>query len=222
MRWDGEPRTGDLVTISLPEAPVGGGTAATYHPQTGAQLTAPAAEGEYLLRYLSGNRREVLGTQRIEVAPALAAVAAPATVEGNQVFPVRWSGPAGPGDRIVLVDPKAGSRAPAVLSHANATGGAATQLRAPAESGEYEVLYRTAQGTALARQRLTVAMEPVVLQVRGPVKAGKPFQVQFTGSTGPGDVITYQPAVGPKGTDLLQRCAWRACAPGRTVRARPL
>ncbi|NRF72214.1 hypothetical protein HLB44_35045 [Aquincola sp. S2] len=113
--------------------------------------------------------------------PAVGCALAPPDLEGNRAFQVRWSGPAGAGDRIVLVDPQGSSRAASLLSHAIATGTTAANLRAPAQSGEFDVLFRMAQGIALAGQRLTVAMEPIVLRVPGPAKAGKPFQVQFTG-----------------------------------------
>ena len=195
VSWNGTAKLGDTVSISLPEVPVGGGASYPYVKNTGkAIVTAPDVPGVYELRYLEQQSRQVLGSLELEVAPAGAQVTVPPTVSGNQIFEAQWTGPANRGDQILLLDP---SEAKSVtIAYANARpGGSPAKLRAPSRSGEFSVVYRTENGVVLAQERLTVSMTPIVLNVKNPVKSGKPFIVQWTGNAGAGDTITYTPVV---------------------------
>ncbi|TFW28189.1 VWA domain-containing protein [Massilia arenosa] len=192
VTWDGAAMDGDSVTLSLPEVPLGGGAGFSYLKKTGkAVVTAPETPGAYELRYLDKKGGKPLGTLALTVEPAEAFVTPPPTVPGNKPFLVKWGGPANRGDMIYLVEGKK------QLAYANPTKGSDAKLRAPARSGEFEVVYQTQNGKVLATQRVTVAMEPIVLRLAGLVAKGKPFTVAFTGSVGDGDVVSYTPVVDP-------------------------
>ncbi|HEY5799744.1 MAG TPA: VWA domain-containing protein, partial [Burkholderiaceae bacterium] len=172
--WTGTSEEGDTITLSLPEVPHGGGTGYTYNKKNAKAIaTAPETAGQYELRYLDKKSKR-LGTLLVTVEAAAASIEAPPTVIGNAKFEARWTGPANPNDQIRLIDPEA--RPGSSIAYWNAAAGTPAKLRAPARSGEFEVIYGTVNGTVLARQRITVAMEPITLRMAGPVKAGQPFQ----------------------------------------------
>ncbi|HEY5799490.1 MAG TPA: VWA domain-containing protein, partial [Burkholderiaceae bacterium] len=109
VSWSGyDTKAGDLVSISLPETPSGGGSVVQLEAKAAsAAVRAPEEPGVYEIRYLQRVTNAVAGKLAVTVIAAEASVQAPATVGGNQPFAVQWSGPKNAGDTLLLVDPEA-------------------------------------------------------------------------------------------------------------------
>jgi Ca-activated chloride channel family protein len=201
--WTGPDAQGDYVTIVA-----AGATEWTNEPYfytatndgTGT-LTAPTADGAYVLWYVSGADEAILARVAIGVTPFEGALLGPDEVEAGTEFEVSWNGPDGPGDYVTIVAEGADrwTNEPYFYTTVGDTG----TLIAPVEDGDYELWYVAgADDTVFATRPITVTPYEVTLDAPDQVAAGADFDVTWTGPDGPSDYITIVPAGSAEGAYL--------------------
>lgn len=128
-------------------------------------MPAPAAAGQYALRYLGGPDRIVLAERPITVTAPAASIAVDGSVSPGQPFSVRWDGPAARFDEIRVTAPSDSETLAAARLGEPASP---VTLTAPSRPGVYLVRYwSAASGVALASAPLTVAGLPPAEAVPG-------------------------------------------------------
>jgi hypothetical protein len=197
--WTGPNRPGDAIAI----APVGAASDAqldgipTVSGPT-VKLLLPVDEGEYEVRYLSGESKSALETVPYRVTPAAAAtlesaVSAPAASD----LLVSWTGPSHAWDRVCIVP--AGAPDDRFVDELAIVADVAkpATLRAPLEPGAYELRYLLAGKKVLARMGVTITASAA--RVAGPssVQAGAPFHFSWSGLRDKRDIV----GIVPVGTD---------------------
>lgn len=190
IAWAGPGGRYDDMQIARPDMADGDYLAAARLPANGsaAVLQAPLPAGAYELRYWSGADRMVLHRQALNLAAPSASLDAPEAVDGATGFAVAWSGPAGPGDRIILAEP-AMPAVESVFAALPRLDGAAVMLSAPATPGTYELRYVAGRDAILARRTISVTAAAAALTVPGAVVAGETFAVSWQGPAAPLDEI---------------------------------
>ncbi|MGD9740674.1 MAG: hypothetical protein AB7U48_14905, partial [Bauldia sp.] len=149
---------------------------------------APYAAGNYELRYWSGALGRVIGKTAIAVTLPTATLDAPATVAGGQPIVVNWTGPAGFGDHIAIVDLADVTR-PLSRSVA-ATSGRPVTVTAPITAGTYEIRYLAGlDGLVLAQQPLEVTATTIAVTAPDRIEAGQTFVAEWQGPGAPLDEI---------------------------------
>ncbi|WP_147306608.1 MULTISPECIES: VWA domain-containing protein [unclassified Wenzhouxiangella] len=144
------------------------------------ELTLPPEEGEYELRYIRRQGRQILAGETITVEPVQATLTAPDTAAAGDDITVEWEGPDYRRDYIAITRPDDDPG-----RHINFTytkDGSPLELKMPAESGDYEIRYIQRQDrTILARHPITV--EPVEASVSAPdtAAAGDDITVEWEG-----------------------------------------
>ncbi|WP_162791877.1 VWA domain-containing protein [Sulfitobacter sp. DFL-23] len=100
------------------------------------QLTMPTEPGEYEVRYVLNQDREVIATAMITLTEVKASVTPPAEAVAGAVVPVPWEGPDYKNDFIAIG--KVGEK---YTNYTYTRDGSPVQLTMPTEPGEYEVRY---------------------------------------------------------------------------------
>ncbi|HTM77356.1 MAG TPA: hypothetical protein VL133_06980 [Devosia sp.] len=154
VSWSASIHPNDLVTI----VPVGAdeGSYATYvrvHDNSQDKLVAPAEPGLYEVRYVLNEGRRTLASAPVEVVEAEIGISGPALVRAETPVRVTWSSSVHPNDMITIVPAgaDAGSYGTYLRVHDKLQG----DLKAPAETGLYEVRYILNEG------RRTLASYPL-------------------------------------------------------------
>ena len=150
VRWDNPIHSRDRVTLVARDADDDARGSRSQRSRvrgnTSTTLVAPSEPGDYELRYQLNQNREVMGRLPVRVVDARVAVAAPAQVEADERFDVRWSEPIHSRDRVTIVPVDAaedarGSRGQRTRVRNNTS----RSLTAPSEPGDYEVRYQLNQ-----------------------------------------------------------------------------
>jgi len=118
------------------------------------ELHAPVSPGDYELRYQSDRVKGVFARRPLEVLPAEILLDAPAEVAAGTRFEVQWKGPDGDKDYLTVVP--AGAKPGAYLDYKYTRDGSSLTLRAPEESGAYEVRYQSDR-----EKNVTFASRPI-------------------------------------------------------------
>jgi len=152
VSWTGPNNAADYLTLvpkSLPDGQYGNYTYTTKgSPLT---LTAPIAEGDSELRYMTGQGAKVLQRFPIRVIAAKIELDAPATAAAGSKVSVTWSGPNNTGDYITLVPQSLADGQYA--SYANTDAGSPLTLVALKSAGLAEIRYMSGQGGKVLKRR---------------------------------------------------------------------
>jgi Ca-activated chloride channel family protein len=210
--WTGPDLPGDRITLAPAEGGDGDFSACLFTTVgTPLTLTSPVIPAKYMVRYVSSFGR-VLARAPLEVYEVLAIVDGPAEVAPGEEFEVAWQGPADPQDYISLAPVEADNEE--YLSWSPIDAAPSLRLRAPRQSGSYELRYvHAADGEVLARQPILVAAEAVSLHAPDQVGVGTRFEVEWTGTPGSNDFI----AVAPKGAPNRRHLDWSYTSAGRPL-----
>jgi hypothetical protein len=190
VRWTGPDNAGDYVGIGDAD-PKGRPYVAYAYTNAGnpIPLVAPDKPGAYELRYFLGNDDKVIASRPITIGSVTASVTAPASVAAGAKFTVSWTGPNNPRDFVTIVKAGAPERDYGPYSYTEA--GATLELRAPDQTGQYEVRYLTGQTYAtLGSAKLSVTANSANLQAPAEAVAGSTFAVSWKGPNNPHDYIT--------------------------------
>lgn len=193
VSWTGPGNPGDHLTVSrIGSTPTRFRACIPTSHGDPATIVAPAEEGEWEIRYLTGQSWRILARSPIVVSDVRVILSSPESVRVGRPFEVDWEGPADEADYISLA--AAGTAAGAYLNLHLAEHGSPAKLFAPQEAGDYEVRYvRGTDDQVLRRAILTVDSPPVSLSAPTRAKAGTRFEVQWTGPDRSGDLITIAP-----------------------------
>jgi Ca-activated chloride channel family protein len=117
---------------------------------------------------------------------------APDTALAGSAFEVSWTGAVSSSDFITVVP--AGSDEGTVEGHVRVRDDSENDLRAPGQTGLYEVRYVLEEGRrTLASQRIEVTEPEVTLAAPNEIRAGSAFSVTWTGTVSRSDYITIVP-----------------------------
>jgi Ca-activated chloride channel family protein len=199
--WQGPANRDDYLTIVKAGAEAGSYGDYSYtregNPVT---LRAPDNPGDYEVRYLSGHGNATVAEAALRVDAADASVAVPAAVKAGETFRVRWQGPDNKGDYVTIV--KASAEPGSYGNYTGTKAGNPLTLRAPDESGDYEVRYLSGRGnTTFASTRISIQPVKASLDAPASVTTGEVFQARWQGPDYRKDYVTLVPANAPSGKD---------------------
>ena len=161
-----------------------------------AKLRAPADPGLYEVRYVLFVNRKTVTSRQIEVADPQITLQVPESTLTGAEFDISWAGTVNAQDYITIVpmgsDEGVYGNYIVVRDHNN------SELKAPAETGMYEVRYVLREGNkTLASEMIEVTAPEVTVSGPTSVVTGAKFDVTWTGAVHDQDYITIVPA----GTD---------------------
>ncbi|WP_334193887.1 vWA domain-containing protein [Pararhodobacter sp.] len=151
-----------------------------------AQIAVPATPGRYTLRYVEhveGQDPRVLAAQPLEVTAIAYALEAPDSAMAGAMLSVGWTGPAGEGDYIDVIEAGA-TRTNTAAADAYVNEGNPLSLILPLAPGLYDIRYivEGSEGRVAALTRpLTVTAPQATLSAPERVGPGTEFAIDFTG-----------------------------------------
>ncbi|HUF56320.1 MAG TPA: VWA domain-containing protein [Thermohalobaculum sp.] len=189
VAWEGPEQKNDFIAVARADQQ-GGQSVNSVWVREGnpAALLMPPEPGEYELRYVLYDGREVLARQPITVTEVAAALEAPAEAVAGSTVQVGWEGPDYQNDFISVAKPdqQGGQSVNSVWTR----NGEPAALVMPAEPGEYEIRYVQYQDrTVLARQPVTVTEVTASVTAPSEAPAGANVPVEWTGPDYPNDFI---------------------------------
>jgi len=133
-------------------------------------LQAPAEPGMYEIRYLLREGSKTVAAVTVEVTEPEVTIAAPSEVRAGEDLRVTWTGTVSSGDYINLVP--FGEPDDAYGQYSQVRDKNEYDLKAPAETGLYEVRYMLREGSrVLARQTVEVLAADAKLNTGGDITA---------------------------------------------------
>ncbi|HKL70480.1 VWA domain-containing protein [Salibaculum sp.] len=184
--WVGPDYEGDYLTVSRPDDD---GYENFVYTEGGnpAMLQMPVAPGDYELRYVLRQDRQVLASQPISVTPLKATLDAQESASMGATIPVTWEGPDYEGDYLTVSRPDDDGYENFVYTE----GGNPGQLTMPVEPGDYEIRYVVRQDrTVAARRPITVNSIDVLLTHDATAEAGGTLTVGWVGPDYSNDYIS--------------------------------
>lgn len=191
VRFSGKPAAGDSIALRRVD-----GAETEFRAQVAAgagpaaEMRVPDEPGLYEARYIHGPTGRVVGTGRVEIVAATATLSAPAAASVGARVDVRWTGPNGEGDAIVVASPDAGPALILPRASAPVAAGDPASLLLPASPGAYEIRYVTG-GRARVLGAVPIRVSPADARIDAPAQAmaGSPVEVTFAGPLLPGAFI---------------------------------
>lgn len=187
VEWTAADETGNMIEIRPLEE--GARRVAYSYIQSNPEgIEAPEQPGDYLLVFTHGG--EVAASQPLRVDMAEATIAAPETAGAGETVEVSWTGPASRSDLITWAERNGAHIRGSAYGYVGNSPGGSRSLRAPADAGEYDVVYVTGS-TILARAPVTVGSISATVTAPATIHAGGSISVTFEGPENSGDLITF-------------------------------
>ncbi|MDZ7810712.1 MAG: hypothetical protein U5L11_12215 [Arhodomonas sp.] len=156
-------------------------------------LKAPAETGLYEVRYVLNEGKRTMASQTIEVTEPEVTVDAPDSALAGAAFDVSWTGTVHARDFVTIVPMGADEGARGDYFRVGEDDGTKS-LKAPAETGLYEVRYVLNEGKrTMASQTIEVTEPEVTVDAPAEIRAGDTIRVEWTGAVHPRDYITIVP-----------------------------
>lgn len=181
VEFTGPPaNSSDYITITKPDARDNEYMEYSYTSRgSPAKLRAPLDPGTYELRFVQAGSK-VLARRSVVITAVEASITATATVVAGEPLSVGFTGPpAGASDYITVT--KAGAPATDYIEYAYTTRGSPAALRAPLDTGDYEIRYIQAGKKVLAAQALKVTAATATLSPPAAAKVNAVAAIAFTG-----------------------------------------
>jgi Ca-activated chloride channel family protein len=159
ITWTGPNNPNDYITI-VPKAAADGDYLKYEYTRAGSPLkvTMPMEAGDAEIRYVSGEGPKVLARRPIRVAAARVTLMAPDSAAAGAPVEINWTGPNSDGDYITIV-PK-GLPDDRYAGYEYTRVGSPMKVEAPAETGDSEIRYLSAQiNKVLARRPIRIKPE---------------------------------------------------------------
>ncbi len=194
IQYTGPKNSADFIAI-VPKGSTNSNDHISYlYPEDNdTNLTAPVEAGEYDIVYFASCGAE-LGRTMIAVVEVSATITAPETVNAGSGFSIQYTGPKNSGDFIAIV-PKGSTNSNDHISYLYPEDND-TNLTAPVESGEYDIVYWADRDKVLAKREIKILAVSATITSPGTVSVGSAFDIQYTGPKNSGDFI----AIVPKGS----------------------
>ena len=163
-------------------------------------LKAPAETGLYEVRYVLDEGRRTVASQTIEVTEPEVTVSAPDSALAGSAFDVSWTGTVNYRDFVTIVPMGADAGTRGNYFRVGKDDGT-DSLKAPAETGLYEVRYVLDEGRrTVASQTIEVTEPEVALDAPVEIRVGDTIRVEWTGAVHPRDYVTIVPMGADAGT----------------------
>ncbi|MEM9709908.1 MAG: VWA domain-containing protein [Pseudomonadota bacterium] len=204
VEWDGPDADLDYVSIAEPETD-GNGSINRVRTSEGSPLRIqmPAEPGDYEVRYVLYDGREILAAQTIRVIEGDVAVEASSEAEAGTSIVVAWRGPDAPLDYVSVAE--IGSAGGDAINRTRTQDGSPLRLQMPADPGTYELRYVLYNGRAiLAAAPIEVVATEVSVSGPSEAEAGTYITVQWVG---PDEALDYISVAvpGTPGGDVINR-----------------
>lgn len=187
VAWTAADDTGNMIEIRPLEE--GARRAAYSYIQSNPEfIEAPELPGNYLLVFTHNG--EVVASQPLAVVMAEATIAAPASAGAGESIEVSWTGPISRGDFIAWAERDGEHIRGSAYGYVGNSPGGSRSLRAPADAGQYDVVYITGS-TILARAPVSVGSISATVTAPATIHAGGSITVMFEGPGNTGDLITF-------------------------------
>jgi Ca-activated chloride channel family protein len=190
VEFTGPKNENDNVSILPKDSTDGNEHLDYFYTQNDPELRAPVEAGEYDIVYFA-NCGAILGRTSIIVQKVSANITAPAEVGAGSDFKVEFTGPKNDTDNISIL-PKGSTDRNAHLDYFYpATDD--SELRAPLEPSEYDIVYFAEGEKELARTTFKAVEVSASITAPAEVGAGSDFKVKFTGPKNDTDNISILP-----------------------------
>ncbi|MFQ5739198.1 MAG: hypothetical protein ACE5JX_09290 [Acidobacteriota bacterium] len=200
VAWTGPDNQNDYVTIVEKGAPEG--TYRDYkYTREGSPLGLVASEtpGEFEVRYVAGETKDILVSAPITVTEVEASLDAPGEVGAGARFGASWTGPDNKNDYVTIVEK--GAPQGKYGSYTYTRQGSSLELTASEDPGDYEIRYVMAQSKRiLASRPIRVTSVEADLTVPSEVMINTPVETTWAGPDNQDDYITIVEAGAPEGT----------------------
>jgi hypothetical protein len=187
VSWTASDETGNLLEIRPLED--GARRAAyAYVRDNPENIEAPEAPGDYRLVFVHNG--DVVASRSLTVVMVDAGVEAPETAGAGETIEVSWTGPASRSDQITWAERDGAFIRGSSYAYVQDAEAGSRTLRAPADAGEYDVIYRSGS-TILARAPVTVGSINATISAPATIHAGGQITVRFDGPENSGDRLTF-------------------------------
>ncbi|WP_440995891.1 vWA domain-containing protein [Arhodomonas sp. SL1] len=196
VQWQGPDYQRDYIAVAPAGSDSGEHVNYTYTKEgSPLKLVMPPEPGDYEIRYIQRQGREILASQAVAVIAVEASLTAPSTAEAGATVPVQWQGPDYRRDYIAVAP--AGSDSGEHVNYTYTKEGSPLKLVMPPEPGDYEIRYIQRQGREiLASQAVAVTAVEALLMVPSSAEAGQSIPVQWEGPDYRRDYIGVFPVDG--------------------------
>lgn len=179
-RWTGPKNASDYLVVRQEgeDRDLGVAYIGAAETQSPTPLVAPEEAGRYRVHYSLKDGSSLASDDLIVITPD-ASVDAPDTVIAGAEFSVSWTGPGNRFDFLRMYDLD-GEPMHEFEGLADMDG-EPVSLTAPSQIGEYQIRYRTGGRAVLASDNFTVIEALATVNAPSSVKAGAPYQVEWTG-----------------------------------------
>ena len=195
VTWTGPGAQYDEVQVWDPKARAGRGAVVDNqrvhsdkgYDQRQVTLTAPAAPGDYELRYWNGDNNKALATLPLRVLETEVALEAPASVPMASDFTVTWTGPGARFDEVQVWDPRARAGRGKTIDNQRVHSDKGydqrqVTLTAPGAPGAYTLRYWNGDNSSmLHEQPLDVTAVKVGFDAPDSGPAGQQVTITWTG-----------------------------------------
>jgi hypothetical protein len=179
VTFEGPKNTGDLIAFADRGAESRYGVASYAYVgnaiDNSVSLRVSETPGAYDIVYISND--SVIGRAPIEVVTANVTVSGPGEVASRLMFSVDWSGSGNAGDQIFIADAEGNEYDYAYIDPHEPT----VKLVAPADAGDYTLIYRTRGGARMDSEALAVTL--------GEVPPGELVVTEAEAQLGNGDAV---------------------------------
>jgi len=187
VQWTAPEESGGLLEIR-PVGESSGRVNYAYTQGNPQSILAPEAPGDYTIVYIYES--EVRASHPLHVVMAEATVTAPATAGAGESIEVPWTGPNSRSDYLTFAERDGAPVRGQSYAYVGNLRGAPASLRAPADPGQYDVVYVTGE-TILARAPVEVGGIEAVLTAPAEIHAGGAVRVSWVGPENSQDLITF-------------------------------
>lgn len=152
VEWTGPDEHRDYISMAGPDQPGGSHVNFTYTREgSPLKLVMPPEPGDYEIRYIQRQGREVLASHPVTVEAVEASLTAPETAAAGATIVVEWTGPDYHRDYIAVAE--AGADGRHYENYTYTRDGSPLKLEMPADPGDYEVRYIQRQGRKILASR---------------------------------------------------------------------
>ncbi len=212
VAWIGPDDKNDYIDVALVGARGGQYVNYTYTREgSTVEVQMPPEPGDYQIRYIRSDGREVLAAKPITITPVGASLTAAETAVIGDLLSVEWTGPDYKNDYIDVAS--VGAKSGQYVNYTYTREGSALEVEMPPEPGEYEIRYVMHQDrTVIARKRVTVEAAKVSLEAPDAATIGSTITVEWIGPDAKNDYIDVA-LVGAKGNQYINYTYTREGSP---------
>jgi Ca-activated chloride channel family protein len=190
VNWTGPDYQNDYISVAKTDSRGNQQVNYTYtRDGSPLKLQMPPTPGDYEIRYIISQDRQILFSQPITVTPVTASLSTPTEAPAGSNLIVQWEGPDYQNDYIAVS--KVNSRDNQQVNYTYTREGSPLKLVMPPNPGTYELRYVQSQDrTVLARETIEISEVTAVLDAPGTGPAGGQIRVDWVGPDYQNDYIS--------------------------------